>query len=1025
MATSPPPIQYEIRLAVEKFLASLQSLESKYDGTMKGMGSDSDAAAKSIEQSFKVLGIKGVQAVEQEVKQLQAALANIRNAPDILPADKAAAVAAFNKRLAELRGEAQQTPPALGGVDVAANKTAQSLANAAQKAVSWALAIAGINRAGDLVGQLVETGSQFENLRVRLDNLLGSTEKAETAFDMIKKLAATTPFEVTALTESFVKLTAFGMQPTEAQMRSLSDVAANLGGGTETLSGVTLALGQAWTKSKLQGQEIMQLAERGVPVWDALARATGRSVPELNRMSEAGLLGRDVISKLIDELGRMNAGASDKLMNTYAGAVSNAKDALAEFFDMVSRSGVLDFLTGKVQELLAEFDRMKASGELEAKAKAIADTFIGIADAVGSAIKVLVDFAPQIKFVVEAAVALKAANMAGTLLSIAGGAIAAGAGMTTAGAASATAAVQMETAAVAGGRVATMLRVMRSLTGIGLAIGVAELTMEFFRAKRAAEEGDAAVKRMLEEKPVNGPKRAAEAATGAITGTVSKADDLVKKFELLTEQGDTAAEAIGKIGKDLDLSLAPGIRDAAGVLDKLLADGKITATQFRDAWTDALKDVNLLEFEVRARQALDGSKEAADRLSQALDAGLREAIRRAGGDFNVLSGGMGRAAQSAIADTDLIINNLGRLKAQGIDVGNALVQSIGKGINTADSQAAIDAVRTRIEAVRKALGDKVADGLLDQAKQKALELGDALDKAKPGINSLREAMQELGLKSSESLQLAAKNATDAFGVIKAKGQEEGESYVAWQSRKQEAGRVMLERAIAANRGMADSTILSRSAMEGLEVQTDATGKAIVKAMSDGSAATRSFGQQVQASTEDLKAQAAALAAITEKYSKPGGGSTVDTSGGNREKFLAGQNAVDNSLQFTLRDKFQAGTLGPADVENVKRYLKAQEQQNQVNRDLDKFGGGFSAAGTLDRAKWEQFQALMVNFLDDQKHKANSGTAASPQGPSGLTTTVNINLGGATTQIHTDAAGASALQGILQQLAAARGTSSAR
>jgi len=99
-------------------------------------------------------------------------------------------------------------------------------------------------------------------------------------------------------------------------------------------------------------------------VWDALARATGRTVPELQRMSEAGALGRDVIGQLIDELGRMNAGASDKLMNTYAGAVANAKDALAEFYDMVAQSGVLEFLTDKVRELLAEFDRMKQTGEL-------------------------------------------------------------------------------------------------------------------------------------------------------------------------------------------------------------------------------------------------------------------------------------------------------------------------------------------------------------------------------------------------------------------------------------------------------------------------------------------------------------------------------------------------------------------------------------------------------------------------------------------------------------------------------------
>jgi len=322
--------------------------------------------------------------------------------------------------------------------------------------------------------------------------------------------------------------------------------------------------------------------------------------------------------------------------------------------------------------------------------------------------------------------------MAGTLLSMASGAVAASTGMTAVGAASGAAAGQMAVATTAATGLATAVRVLRSLTGIGLALGVAELVQEFFRAKRAAEEGDAAVKKMLEEKPVNGPKKAAEAATQAIGQTVSKSDDLVKQFDVLVEKGDTAAEALAKIGKDFDLASAAGIHDAAVVLDSLVAQGKITATQFRDAWTVALKDVNLNEFEVRARQALEGASEGAVQLQQALDAGLREAIRRAGGDFDVLGGRRwARAAQSAVADVDFMIANLGRLKDQGVDTGAALVQSLGKAITTADSQAAIEALRTRIEAVRAQLGDKIADGLLDQAKDKANALKDALDKATP------------------------------------------------------------------------------------------------------------------------------------------------------------------------------------------------------------------------------------------------------------------------------------------------------
>lgn len=1026
-------VQMEIRLATEKFLAELQGLEARYGSTMKSVTADTASTATALEQSFKVLGVKGVQEVEREVQRLQAALAQIRTSPDVLPADKAAALAAFNKRLSELRAEAAQTPAALGTVRTAADEAGASLADAAHKAIAWTAALAGINSVGDVARNLIATGAEFETLRVRLENLLGGTEKAQAAFNMIKALASTTPFEVTALTETFIKLTAMGLQPTEAQMRSLSDVAANLGGGTEVLAGVTTALGQAWAKGKLQGEEIMQLAERGVPVWDALAKATGRSVPELQRMSEAGTLGRDVITKLIDELGRMNAGASDKLMNTYAGAVSNAKDALAEFYDMVSRSGVLEFLTGKLKELLAEFDRMKQSGELEAKAKAISDTFISLATAVESATTVMVQFWPQIKLVAEAALALKAANMAGTLLSIATGARAAGAGMAAAGAASAASAVQMEAAAVAGGRVATVLRVLRTLTGVGLVLGVAELAQELFRAKGAAEAGDIAVKKMLEEKPGNGPKKAADAAAAALQQTVSKSADLLKSFDAMIEKGDSTSEAIAKIGKDFDLSNAPGIRDAAVVLETLLAQGKITANQFRDAWATSLKDVNLSEFEVRARQAMESTGGDVHSLQQAIDAGLREAIRRAGGDFDALSGGMGKAAQRSLTDVDFIIGNLDRLKAQGADTGTALALSLGKALNTADSQAAVDALKTRIEAMRNVLGDKIADGLLDQAAAKAEDLRHKLDQATGGVNSVREAMEKLGLRSSESLRRAADDAVEAYGVIKQAGAQEGESYLAWQRRKEEAARAMVQRLIDANRGIADAAIIARAAAEGLRVETDATGRSIVKSMGDAEEATNrvgraaggaagSFGAMAQGAAEaakkidEINAKYGQSNADREaKYGKVGNGS--DLVGKSRDTRFVGMLDTDINQMIAQRygDDMVDNATARAAIQRRMELDNYRKSYGDVRRSQESLNQQRNIAAELER---------LEGLIEEEKRKkrgSDSGSGTAGGGNTGDTYVSNITIDGTQRAVRTtDAQSQAVVNDLVRQLAQARG-----
>ena len=827
--------------------AAAQAAKS-FQEDLKKLASEGPQAPAGLEAAFRKLGMGGVREAEAAVHELQIALAQIKASGDILPADKAAAVAAFKQRVSELKTEAASAASTTQQLGTATDGTGTSMASAAHKAVAWTTALVGLQQLKSLAASVVETGSQFENLEVRLRNLLGGTEAAQSAFTMLKNLAASTPFEVAGLTESYIKLTAFGLKPTEDQMRSLVNIASNLGGGTEVLSGVTLALGQAWTKTKLQGEEILQLAERGVPVWDALARATGRTVPELQRMSEAGLLGRDVISKLIDELGRMNEGASEALMRTYAGAVSNAKDALAEFFDMIAKSGVLDWLTEKIRGLLAEFDRMKQTGELKTKAKEIADAFLNVATMAETVTRALIDMAPVIEKAVVVWLAFKAVGIAQALYGIAAGGLAAATGVAATGAAAGVAGGQMAAAAVSAGALATSLRILRSLTGVGLAIGAAELASEFFRAKRAAEEGDAAVRKMLESQPEsNQPKKAVQEINDQLAKTPFKVEDSIKAFDLMIEKGEKTDEALSKIGKEFDLSNAPGIRDAAGVLDTLLQQGKITAKQFREEWEKQLKGVDLSDFELRARAALEKTWEGVGRLQQVIDAGLREAVRRAGVDFDVISGGMGKAAKSAINDTHVIIQNLERLKESGADVGRALTASLSKAINTADSEKALEAVRAQIEQVRQQLGDKVADGLLDQAKDKANELKDAIDKATPGINSLREAMKLLGVTSDESLKQTAKTFKEAYDSMVEGGKASAREL-------SDAFKKTADAAIAANKGIAPSWVIAQAALRGYDIEADKAGKSTLKLRD----ATNSSANAADKATGAIVAQTTAL-----------------------------------------------------------------------------------------------------------------------------------------------------------------------
>jgi len=299
------------------------------------------------------------------------------------------------------------------------------------------------------------------------------------------------------------------------------------------------------------------------------------------------------------------------------------------------------------------------------------------------------------------------------------------------------------------------------------------------------------------------------------------AKDAVGKFDELTKAGDKASEAVGKIVKSFDLTKFDGIKDFSATLDKLAADGKLAANEFQDAWAQALDGKDLLQFETMARTAFAGSAREADRLAQLMDATLREAVKRTGLDYDVLQGKIGAAARSAINDTDRIIGGLDQLKAQGVDTGQVLATSISNAIANADSQQAIESVRAQIESVRDVLGKEVTNGLLDQAKEKSDALADALDRATPGINSVREAMSKLGVTSEATLSKAAEDAKKAYEKIESSG-------TASTRELQAAFKKAADAAIDAADGVAPEWVRMKAAARGYRLEVDQSGQAHLK-----------------------------------------------------------------------------------------------------------------------------------------------------------------------------------------------------
>lgn len=248
-------------------------------------------------------------------------------------------------------------------------------------ALAAGIATTAFGSAALAAGGLLETATAFESYNIQLETLEGSAARGQEAMAWITKFAVDTPLELDQVVESYRNLKTFGLDPTNGTLQALTDTMAASGKGVEQLEGLTLALGQAWTKQKLQGEEALQLLDRGVPVWEILSEKYGKTASELQDMASKGKLGREAIQAIIDEMGRRNAGASAKMARTWDGLVGKLSDSWLQFKLAIMNAGLFDWMKGKLQLLNDTIDKMASDGTLQQWATNVSDRIMLVLDA--------------------------------------------------------------------------------------------------------------------------------------------------------------------------------------------------------------------------------------------------------------------------------------------------------------------------------------------------------------------------------------------------------------------------------------------------------------------------------------------------------------------------------------------------------------------------------------------------------------------------------------------------------------------
>lgn len=196
-------------------------------------------------------------------------------------------------------------------------KKGSSVAKGMGKAV---LGLASALGAMAVAGKIIEVAREFDVVNASLKTVTGSTEGAQRAFNQIQQFAATTPYDLQQVSNAFVKLMAFGLDPSEEALTSYGNTASAMG---KDLNQMIEAVADAATG------EFERLKEFGIK-----ARQEGDNVSLTFRGTTTTIKkSSEEIQKYLLDIGNTEfGGAMEERAATLDGAISNLADSVDVLF---------------------------------------------------------------------------------------------------------------------------------------------------------------------------------------------------------------------------------------------------------------------------------------------------------------------------------------------------------------------------------------------------------------------------------------------------------------------------------------------------------------------------------------------------------------------------------------------------------------------------------------------------------------------------------------------------------------------
>lgn len=177
----------------------------------------------------------------------------------------------------------------------------------------------------------MQISGDFEQTQIGFKTMLHSAEAANTFLDQAQDMANKTPFEFPELANSSKKLLAFGWNVKDilSDLTIIGDTSSGLGLGAEGINQITLALGQMKAKGRVQGDEILQLTEAGVPAAKILQEQLGLTAEQVGNIGKLGVDSDKAIRALLTGMNQRFGGMMKEQSKTALGLMSTLKDTFS------------------------------------------------------------------------------------------------------------------------------------------------------------------------------------------------------------------------------------------------------------------------------------------------------------------------------------------------------------------------------------------------------------------------------------------------------------------------------------------------------------------------------------------------------------------------------------------------------------------------------------------------------------------------------------------------------------------------